>query len=194
MVLHVMNTDSSGGLRPLAEAVDVRGASSWSPDGKWIVIGGADADGPGLFKVEVDVPGGSAVRLADGDALNPVWSPRGDLIVYAGPQVNAVSALRTVDPEGKPVELPTIEVARYGVRYRFLPDGSGLVYMQGLDYSQEFHLLDLSTRESRPLTDLEGTATMRTFDITPDGKTIVFDRESPNADIVLIELPDDRHG
>ena len=28
---------------------------------------------------------------------------------------------------------------------------------------------------------------MRTFDLTPDGKTIVFDRLSDNSDIVLIE-------
>ena len=29
---------------------------------------------------------------------------------------------------------------------------------------------------------------MRTFDITPDGKRIVFDRLSEDSDIVLIEL------
>jgi hypothetical protein len=29
---------------------------------------------------------------------------------------------------------------------------------------------------------------MRTFDITPDGKQIVFDRERENSDIVLIDL------
>ena len=30
---------------------------------------------------------------------------------------------------------------------------------------------------------------MRTFDVTPDGKRIVFDRLSDDSDIVLIELP-----
>jgi hypothetical protein len=29
---------------------------------------------------------------------------------------------------------------------------------------------------------------MRTFDVTPDGKRIVFDREKENSDIVLIDL------
>jgi len=29
---------------------------------------------------------------------------------------------------------------------------------------------------------------MRTFDITPDGKQIVFDRVRENSDIVLIDL------
>jgi hypothetical protein len=30
---------------------------------------------------------------------------------------------------------------------------------------------------------------MRSFDITPDGKQIVFDRLRENLDIVLIDLP-----
>jgi len=30
---------------------------------------------------------------------------------------------------------------------------------------------------------------MRTFDITPDGKQIVFDRLPYNSDIVVIDLP-----
>ena len=29
---------------------------------------------------------------------------------------------------------------------------------------------------------------MRTFDVTPDGKQIVFDRAKENSDIVLIDL------
>jgi hypothetical protein len=39
------------------------------------------------------------------------------------------------------------------------------------------------------LTHLNNTATMRTFDITSDGKQIVFDRLRENSDIVLIDLP-----
>ena len=38
--------------------------------------------GPGLFKIPVD--GGVPVRLVSGQAVNPVWSPDGKLIVYGG--------------------------------------------------------------------------------------------------------------
>src|SRR5262249_29003815 len=38
----------------LAVGIDVRGTSSWSPDARWIVAGGLDAQGPGLFKIPVD--------------------------------------------------------------------------------------------------------------------------------------------
>jgi hypothetical protein len=50
-------------------------------------------------------------------------------------------------------------------------------------------LLNLTTLQTRQLTHLTNPATMRTFDITPDGKQIVFDRLRNNSDIVLIDLP-----
>ena len=126
-------------------------------------------------------------RIVDGEALNPVWSPGGDLIVYAGAQVKSIAPLLAVRPDGDSVELPEIAVLRAGERMRFLPDGSSLVYMQGLQPSQDFWRLDLATMTSRRLTQLDPTTTMRTFDITPDGQRIVFDRLSLDSDIVLIE-------
>jgi len=85
--------------------------------------------------------------------------------------------------------LPEIALRRLGERVRFLPGGKGLVYMQGLSASQDFWLLDLADMKSRPLTRLQNRANMRTFDITPDGKQIVFDRLRENSDVVLIDLP-----
>ena len=55
---------------------------------------------------------------------------------------------------------------------------------------QDFWLLDLSTMQDRQLTRLNDPGTINTFDITPDGKRIVFDRLSEDSDIVLIELAD----
>ena len=60
--------------------------------------------------------------------------------------------------------------------------------MQGDGPSQDFWLLDLRTRESRLLTRLASNGSMRTFDVSPDGKQIVFDRLRDNSDIVLIDL------
>ena len=183
--VNILSADGAE-LRVLSEDVDARGAAAWSPDGQWIVTGGS-ADGVrGLFKIPIN--GGSPERLADGEALNPVWSPDGSQIIYAGPQVNVVSALVAIRLDGEKVELPEIEVFRAGERMRFLPDGSGLVYMRGKGNRLDFWLLDLATMKSRRLTQLESTDTMRTFDISPDGKHIVFDRLTEDSDIVLIEL------
>ena len=183
---HVLEADGTE-LRTLGEEVDVRGSSSWSPDGQWIVTAGSDRQGSGLFKIPVI--GGPPVRLTSGAALDPVWSPAGDLIVYGGANVFTNAPLMGIRPDGTPVKLPSINVRREGERARFLPDGSGLVYMQNATLAQDFWLLDLATMQSRPLTKLSTAETMRTFDITPDGQQIVFDRQRDNSDIVLIDLP-----
>jgi Tol biopolymer transport system component len=166
--------------------LDIQGTACWSPDSKWIITGGSDARGAGLFKLPVD--GGPAVRLATGLALNPVWSPDGGFIAYAGANVGLYAPLRAMRPDGTAIELPEIILHRDGERIRFLPNGKGLVFMQGQRESQDFWLLDLATKKTRPLTHLSNPSAMRTFDITQDGKQIVFDRLRENSDIVLVDL------
>ena len=184
--LNVMNADGVG-VAPIAETLDVRGSASWSPDGRWIAIGGQDAKGQGLFKIPVD--GGNPVRLSETAAFNPVWSPDGTLIVYSGAAVSRHQPLRSVRPDGTPVELPDIKVRIDGERYRFLPNGKGLVYLEGQQRHLDFALLDLATMKTRPLTRLNNPAAIRTFDITPDSKEILFDRLRENSDVVLIDFP-----
>jgi len=184
--LEIVSADGSAS-QALTESIDVRGAPDWSPDAKWIVTGGSDAQGPGLFKIPVD--GGAPVRLVTGPAVNPAWSPEGNLIVYAGLNVALRAPLRAVRPDGTAVDLPPLMVRNEGERYRFMPDGKRLVYMQGFSPSQDFWLLDLATKSTRQLTRLADQGAMRTFDVTPDGKQIVFDRLRENSDVVLIDLP-----
>jgi Tol biopolymer transport system component len=184
--MHVAAADGAQ-LHGLSADVDIRGAGSWSPDGAWIVVAGSDRNGAGLFKLPAD--GGAPVRIASGAFLDPVWSPRGDLIVYGGTQVFTLMPLLGVRPDGTSVALPDIKVQRGGERARFLPDGSGLVYMLGDTLgAQDFWLLDLGTMRSRRLTRLSNSAAMRTFDVTPDGRRIVFDRVRENSEILLIDL------
>ena len=184
--VHVLTADGAE-LQPIAEGIDAKGTSCWSPDAKWIVTGGSDPTSLGLFKIPLE--GGSPVRLVSGTALNPVWSPDGSLIVYAGTNVRTFAPLLAVRPDGTSVKLPEIILRRLGERVRFLPDGKSLIYMQGLLASQDFWLLDLASMKSRPLTKLQNRAAMRTFDITGDGKQIVFDRLRENSQVVMIDLP-----
>jgi Tol biopolymer transport system component len=187
--LAIMAADGTNS-KTLAPSINIQGAAGqgaadWSPDGTWIAAGGSDASGSALFKIPVD--GGPAVRLtALGQAVNPVWSPDGDLIVYSGPLVAGESMLLGVRPNGVPVELGHVRT-RQGA-YRFLPDGSGLVFLP-VSGSAAFWLLDLATKKTRPLTRLSDKGKLQTFDITPDGKQIVFDRSRENSHVVVIDLP-----
>jgi Tol biopolymer transport system component len=167
--------------------IDVASAVAWSPDGRWVAAGGSDRQGPGLFKIPVE--GGEPVRLAKGLASNPVWSPDGSVIVYTGPVVGISGPLFMVKPEGTPLETPSIQVRVGGERYRFVPGKQELVYLAGEQVrDQNFWLLELTTKRIRQLSNFDNRTT-RTFDVTPDGKQIVFDRLRENSDIVLIDLP-----
>jgi Tol biopolymer transport system component len=103
--------------------------------------------------------------------------------------VRTFAPLLAVRPDGTSVELPHITLRRLGERVRFSPDGKSLIYMGGLLVSQDFWLLDLASMKSRLLTRLQNLAAMRTFDITSDGKQIVFDRVRENSQVVMIDLP-----
>jgi serine/threonine protein kinase len=185
--LRLMSADGTG-AQPLAASIEIdgaagQGAADWSPDGKWVVTSGRDAQGPALFKIPVDDKG-TPVPLIRGNWVNPVWSPDGKLIVYAGRSVVGQVELQWMTPDGASVDLPHQQVRPGG--YRFLPSGN-LVYLpriQGLDFS----LLDLATKNTRQLTSLGNQGILRTFDITPDGHYIVFDRSRQNSDIVLLDL------
>ena len=176
--------------RTLAASLEIQGAggqsaADWSPDGAWMVVGARDAQGVGLFKIPVD--GGQPVRLVSGDAISPSWSPDGKLIVYAGKLVAGQVPLLGVTPDGAPVELPPVK-AHMGGGQRFLPDSTGVVYLPR-NTSQGFWLLDLAGKTTRPLTEFSNQGRLNTFDITPDGKQIVFDRLRESSDIVLIDIP-----
>ena len=190
--LAIMSADGTS-AHALAPEIEIKGivgqgTADWSPDGAWIVTGGSDVEGQeGLFKIPVD--GGAPVRLVTGEARGPIWSPTDDLIVYGIPFGGAGGrdALKAVKPDGTPVQMPEVAV-RIGGAHRFLRSGAGLVYLPGVE-SKDFWLLDLATRKTRQLTDLTDRGFLNSFDVTPDGKHLVFDRSRQNSDIVLIDRP-----
>ena len=64
-----------------------------------------------------------------------------------------------------------------------------LLLAQGEFRNLNFWLIDLATGSRRQLTNLQAGASMKSFDVSPDGKQILFDRARENSDIVLIDLP-----
>lgn len=64
-----------------------------------------------------------------------------------------------------------------------------MVLLRGkdLDRLQDFHLLDLETGQLRQLTSLRQGYLVTSFDVSRDGKQMLFDRVRENSDIVLID-------
>ena len=185
-VLYIMDSKGTG-LRTLAEALDMSGTVSWSPDGRWIAACADEGQGNRLFKVSLD--GGPPVRLVNELSSSPAWSPDGTFIVYAGPQIGALMTIKAVTPDGRPYTIPEIRVRTFGERHRFMPDGRSLLLALGEFRNLNFWLVDLATGSRRQLTNLQAGPSMKSFDVSPDGKQILFDRARENSDIVLIDLP-----
>jgi serine/threonine protein kinase len=184
--LYLMTAEGTG-IGPLAESLDVRDAPSWSPDGKYVVASVDEGMGGRIYRIPVD--GGTPEKLVDEISYNPVWSPDGRLILYYFAPQGALFPLRAIAPDKKPFKLPDVSTRGEGGRFRFMPDGKSFVVLQGAYRDQNFYLVNIETGSRRQLTDLKQGNMLRNFDISPDGKQIVFDRVEENSDVVLIDLP-----
>ena len=184
--LHCTAPDGTG-ARVVAEQLDVRGAASWSPDGRWLTV--AAREGRGLRVYKLSAEGGASIRIVDSVSSNPVWSPDGTFILYSGTPRGRSVPVKAVTPDGRPHAVPSLTVDRVGDSYRFLPDGRRLVVKLGGFRHQDFWLLDLATGAKRRLTSLAPGESLQRFDVSRDGTRIVFEHTRENSDIVLIELP-----
>jgi hypothetical protein len=78
-----------------------------------------------------------------------------------------------------------------GERFCFLPHGGAILVQQGefFDRRQDFYTFDLAIGRMRQLSKLGHGFSVRSLDVSPDGKQILFDRQRENSNIVLIDLP-----
>ncbi len=85
LVIHSLET---GEVRELSLTVNIRTRHSgprWSPDGRSILLFGADEKGQGLFRLDVETGAVRAiVHQRAGVRKRPVWSPDGKAILFRG--------------------------------------------------------------------------------------------------------------
>ena len=184
--LYVLDT-ARRSARALAESLEVRGAPAWSADGSSIIVAvSEDRSEPQLFRVPLD--SGAPRQLVSGYSINPVRSTDGDIFVYADADAGPEFVLKAATASGAEYELPDIRLPRGTRRVSWVPGRRALVALQGELRHTNFWYIDLDTGERRQLTGFGREFTIRDFDVSADGREIVFDRRQENSDLALIEI------
>jgi Tol biopolymer transport system component len=182
--LHVMDADGLG-ARKLAGALEVLGSPTWAHDGQSIAVSALEEGEPRIITVPLD--GRAPVQLVHHYATEPNWSPTGEFLVYAGPQVGVNFDVRAVTADGKPRALPQLNLTRGAERMAIQPDGEAMVVLRGEVGSRNLVVFDLESGVERKLISFGPDVTPGDFDVSRDGSEIVFERRAEAADILMIE-------
>ena len=192
--LVVLDADGSG-MRTVAESLELRGAPAWSPDGRFIVTAANEAGTPHLFRVSTDT--GQVVRLVDDYALDPAWDPRGEFLVYSAKDPGTQFPVKAVTAAGRPYAVPELLLSRSGAvggtragarRLRFVPGRAELVVLRGDIEHKNLWAFDLTTKNWRQLTNFDRDVVISDFDVSSDGREIVFERVEETSDVWMIDL------
>ena len=183
-LLYVINADGTN-ARVVTDSLELRGTPAWTPDGRSITSA-ADVDGtPHLFNISLD---GAATPLVRDYAVDPVWSPAGDFVVYSGADIGTTFAVKGVTANGTPHPVPDLTLTRGARRLRFLRGQRMLVVMRGDIQHKDLWQIDLGSGTERQVTSLPADVNVRDFDVSPDGREIVFERVQEQSNVVLINL------
>ena len=92
-----------------------------------------------------------------------------------------------MSPDGVPRPLPKLILTRGARRLAFAGEDA-LVIMKGDISQKDFWRVDLTTGGERQLTMLRRGFVIGDFDISPDGREIIFDRTRDESDVVVFDL------
>jgi Tol biopolymer transport system component/tRNA A-37 threonylcarbamoyl transferase component Bud32 len=191
--LMVINLDGSG-LRTVTETLELRGAPVWSPDGRWIVTAVNQGESPRLFRISIET--GEAARIVDDYALDPVWAPQGDFLVYSGMDPGTAFPVKAITPAGQPYSIPKLSLSRGGAlgvtqvgarRMRFLPGQTALIVLRGDIQDRNLWARDLTSESWRQVTNFGRDVVIGDFDVSAEGTAVVLERVEEHSDIVVID-------
>jgi Tol biopolymer transport system component len=185
-LLYLIEADGTN-ARVVARSLDLQGAPAWSPDGLSIISAADDHGVPHLFRVPVD--GGPPTPLIREYSVNAEWSPDGRLLVYSGPDIGTTFSVKAVSVDGKPHPLPSLTLTRGARHLAFLPGGHALLFLRGNIQHKDLWLIDLETGAERQLITLPAGFDISDFDVSYDGREVVFERMQENSNVVLLDLP-----
>ena len=183
--LYTMQSDGTD-ARIVTDALDLQGAPAWAPDGQSLTVAANDHGVPHLYRVPLE--GGAPVPLVRDYSVDPLWTPDGSVVFYSGPDIGTTFAVKAATAAGAPHPLQPLTLTRGARRLALLPGGPALVFLRGAIEHKNLWLLDLATGAERQLTNLGPDFDVRDFDISPDGKEAVLEREQQHSDVMLLDL------
>jgi Tol biopolymer transport system component len=183
-ILYTMDSDGKG-VRTLTGSLDLRGNPAWAPDGRSIVSAVLRDGQPRLMNIFLD--NSPPTPLVSEYSIDPVWSPDGEFLIYSGTDVGTTFPLRAVARDGRPYLIPALILTRGARRVAFRPDARSIVLLRGDVRHKNFWLVDLRSGAERQITELAPDTAVGDFDLSPDGRVILFDRIRESSRIALIE-------
>jgi Tol biopolymer transport system component len=184
-LLYVMQADGTN-ARIVTDSLDLQGAPAWAPDGRSITSAAEDHGVPHLFRVPLD--GHSPVAFIGEYSVDPAWAPDGRFVVYSGADIGTTFSVKAVTAEAAPYTFPSLTLTRGARHLVFLPGGQALVFLRGDIRHKDLWMIDLKTGAERQLTHLTSEFDVRDFDISPDGREVVFERVQERSDVVMLDL------
>jgi Tol biopolymer transport system component len=174
-----MDTDG-GSLRRITQDAGNENQPTWSRDGRWIYFG---SDRAGIWDVwRIPTAGGSEERVTHGGGFNPLESTDAKTLFFQRRSGSVFALPLTGGPERKLLDC----VASTG--FAISP---GSLYHIGCEQTPSgwpLLVLDLATGRDRFLGSLEKCDPMYGLAVSPDGKTILYERVvSDGSDLMMIE-------
>lgn len=183
--LQVMDADGTG-LRTLAAHLQVTGTPAWSRDGTSILIAATQGHDTRLFKVPVD--GAPTTAVTADYSRDAAWSPDGRLLVFSGADVGPTFPVHVLSADGRRRDVPNLGLPHGARRLVFMPGGNALVVVKGAANDRDFWLVDIATGHERRLTAFGSEFAIGDFDVSADGREIIFDQLREESDVVQIDL------
>ena len=122
-------------------------------------------------------------------SVDPAWSPDGSFVLYSGPDVGTTFSVKAVTQAGAPRPIPSLTLTRGARHLAFVDGGRSLVFLRGEIQHKNLWAINLETGVERQLTNVAPDFNTRDFDISPDGREAVLEREQEHSDVVLLDLP-----
>ena len=184
--LYVMNSDGTGthrSRRSNSTCAEHRMVAGWT------ITGSRGQSERRAASVQGAADGGPPLPIVREYSTDPSWSPSGEFLVYSGADVGTIFPVKAVGANGAPHKLPNLVLTR-GARRLVFRREDVLLVMKGDISHKEFWSIDLMTGRERQLTTFGRGFVIGDFDVSPNGREIVFDRTRDESDIVLFDLPE----